>query len=147
MPRRKNLVGSLTPCAARVEHEQKLEDDEKVDLKIKAKEVVKIYAPLAYITPFEKHDEIIRSSINERWFAGRETTSAEQRVKFVNIAQHVFNNLLCQIQVADNQDEQNCRIPRETDQSRAKVKKNLYRQYAQVPRLKRMFDLCDCRNP
>ena len=136
MPRRKNLVGSLTPCAARVEHEQKLEDDEKVDLKIKAKEVVKIYAPLAYITPFEKHDEIIRSSINERWFAGWETTSAEQRFKFVNIAQHVFNNPLCQIQVADNQDEQNCRIPRETDQSRAKVKTESVKAVCSGPEIK-----------
>jgi len=40
-------------CAARFEHELELEDDDKVDFKIKAKQFVKIYAQLACIMPFD----------------------------------------------------------------------------------------------
>ena len=40
-------------AAARFEHELELEDDEKVDFKIKAKQYVKIYGQMASIMPYE----------------------------------------------------------------------------------------------
>ena len=40
-------------CAARFKHELELQDDEKADFKIKAKQFVKIYAQLACIMPFD----------------------------------------------------------------------------------------------
>ena len=209
-------------CVARFDHELELEDDEKVDFKIKAKQFVKIYAQLACIMPFDNieweklhwflkflipklkikdkdkdaldglmesvdlstyglervklkqsiglddsdseldpqnpnvrgaHgddepkdplDEIIKA-FNQRWFAGWEATPAEQRVKFINIAQHVFNNPNYQTQVVDNQDEQNSRIALENLISKAvsqerKKELDLYKRYAQDPEFKRAFD-------
>jgi type I restriction enzyme, R subunit len=94
--------------------------------------------------PVDPLDEIIRS-FNERWFAGWEATPAEQRVKFINIAQHVFNNPNYQAQVVDNQDEQNSRIAMEKLISQAvsqerKKELDLYKRYAQDPEFKRAFD-------
>ena len=209
-------------CAARFDDELDLEDDDKVDFKIKAKQFVKIYAQLACIMPFDNieweklhwflkflipklrikdkdkdtldelmesvdlstyglervklkqsiglddsdseldpqnpnvrgaHgdpepkdplDEIIQA-FNERWFSGWEATPAEQRVKFINIAQHVFNNPNYQTQVVDNHDEQNSRIAMEKLISQAvsqerKKELDLYKRYAQDPEFKRAFD-------
>ncbi len=43
----------IDTCADRFAHELELEDDEKADFKIKAKQFVKIYAQLACIMPFD----------------------------------------------------------------------------------------------
>jgi len=43
----------IDSCAARFDHELELEDEEKADFKIKAKQFVKIYAQLACIMPFD----------------------------------------------------------------------------------------------
>ncbi|BEH09869.1 type I restriction endonuclease subunit R [Geobacter sulfurreducens subsp. ethanolicus] len=212
----------IDACAARFDHELELEDDEKADFKIKAKQFVKIYAQLACIMPFnnieweklhwflkflipklkvkdkdkdaldallesvdlstyglervklkesigldasdseldpqnpnvrgthggdepkDPLDEIIKA-FNERWFAGWEATPEEQRIKFINIAQHVVNNPNYKTQVVDNQDEQNRRIALEklinnaVSQER-KRELDLYKRYAQDPEFKRAFD-------
>ena len=211
----------IDTCAARFDQELELEDDEKVDFKIKAKQFVKIYAQLACIMPFDKieweklHwflkflipklkikdkdkdvldellnsvdlstyglervklkqsiglddsdseidpqnpnprgvgpgeekdplDEIIRN-FNERWFAGWDTTPEEQRVKFINIVQHVFSHPDYKTKVVDNQDEQNSRLALEKLISQAVSKErkrelDLYKRYAQDPEFKRAFD-------
>ena len=89
-------------------------------------------------------DEIIQA-FNERWFAGWEATPEEQRVKFINIARHVFKNPNYQTQVVDNQDEQNSRLALEKMISQAvsqerKRELNLYKRYAQDQEFKRAFD-------
>jgi type I restriction enzyme R subunit len=89
-------------------------------------------------------DEIIQA-FNERWFAGWEATPEEQRVKFINIARHVFKNPHYQTQVVDNQDEQNSRLALEKMISQAvsqerKRELNLYKRYAQDREFKRAFD-------
>jgi len=89
-------------------------------------------------------DEIIKA-FNERWFDGWEATPEEQRVKFINIARHVFKNPHYQIQVVDNQDEQNSRLALEKMISQAvsqerKRELNLYKRYAQDQGFKRAFD-------
>lgn len=94
--------------------------------------------------PKDPLDEIIKA-FNERWFAGWEATPAEQRVKFINIAKHVFNNPNYQTQVVDNQDEQNSRLALEKMISQAvsqerKKELNLYKKYAQDQEFKRAFD-------
>jgi type I restriction enzyme R subunit len=212
----------IDTCAARFDHELELEDADKADFKIKAKQFVKIYAQLACIMPFnnieweklhwflkflipklkikdkdkdtldellesvdlstyglervklkesigldasdseldpqnpnvrgthgggepkDPLDEIIKA-FNERWFAGWEATPEEQRVKFLNIAQHVINNPNYQTQVVDNQDEQNSRIAlekliRDAVSHERKRELDLYKRYAQDPEFKRAFD-------
>ncbi|MEZ4599654.1 MAG: DEAD/DEAH box helicase family protein [Syntrophotaleaceae bacterium] len=212
----------IDTCAARFDHELTLEEDDKADFKIKAKQFVKIYAQLACIMPFnnieweklhwflkflipklkikdkdkdtldellesvdlstyglervklkesigldesaseidpqnpnargvhggdepkDPLDEIIKA-FNERWFAGWEATPEEQRVKFINIARHVFKNPNYQTQVVDNQDEQNSRLALEKLISQAvsqerKRELDLYKRYAQDPEFKRAFD-------
>ena len=94
--------------------------------------------------PKDPLDEIIKA-FNQRWFSGWEATPAEQRIKFINIAQHVFNNPNYQTQVVDNQDEQNSRIAMEKLISQAvsqerKKELDLYKRYAQDPEFKRAFD-------
>jgi hypothetical protein len=64
-------------------------------------------------------DEIVRV-FNKRWFAGWDATAAEQRVKFLNIANHVANNPNYLTQVVNNQDEQNQRLALEKLISQAK---------------------------
>lgn len=94
--------------------------------------------------PEDPLDEIIRS-FNERWFAGWDATPAEQRIKFINIAQHVFNDPNYHTQVVGNRDEQNSRIAFEkligqaVSQER-KRELDLYKRYAQDPEFKRAFD-------
>ena len=48
-----NLSPIIDLAAARFEHELELDDDEKVDFKIKAKQYVKIYGQMASIMPYE----------------------------------------------------------------------------------------------
>lgn len=82
-------------------------------------------------------DEIIRA-FNERWFAGWDMTPEEQRVKFINIAQHVANNPDYETQVVNNQDKQNRRLAMEklislvVGQER-KLELDLYKRYASDP--------------
>ncbi len=94
--------------------------------------------------PKDPLDEIIQA-FNQRWFSGWEATPEEQRIKFINIAQHVFRNPNYQTQVVDNQDEQNSRIALEKMISQAvsqerKRELDLYKRYAQDPEFKRAFD-------
>lgn len=89
-------------------------------------------------------DEIIRA-FNERFFAGWEATPEEQRVKFINIAQHVMNDPNYQAHVVDNQDEQNRRLALEKliNQAVSQERRrelDLYRRYASDPEFKRAFD-------
>ena len=89
-------------------------------------------------------DEIIRA-FNERFFAGWEATPEEQRVKFINIAQHVMNNPNYHTHVVDNQDEQNRRLALEKliNQAVSQERRrelDLYRRYASDPEFKRAFD-------
>jgi len=48
-----NLSPIIDLAAARFEHELELDDDEKIDFKIKAKQYVKIYGQMASIMPYE----------------------------------------------------------------------------------------------
>ena len=94
--------------------------------------------------PKDPLDEIIKA-FNERWFAGWEATPEEQRIKFINIAQHVMNNPNYLTQVVDNHDEQNSRIALEKIISQAvsqerKKELDLYKRYAQDPEFKLAFD-------
>ena len=89
-------------------------------------------------------DVIIRA-FNERFFAGWEATPEEQRVKFINIAQHVMNNPNYHTHVVDNQDEQNRRLALEKliNQAVSQERRrelDLYRRYASDPEFKRAFD-------
>jgi type I restriction enzyme, R subunit len=209
-------------CAVRFEQGLELDDEDKADFKIKAKQFVKIYAQVASILPYnvliweklywflkflipklrikdrdqdaldellnsvdlstyglervklnvnigmdasegeldptnpnprgahgtddEKDplDEIIKA-FNERWFSGWEATPEEQRIKFLNIAQHVADNSDYSVQVADNPDEQNRRLAMEKLISHAVGKErkrelDLYKRYASDPDFKRAFD-------
>ena len=209
-------------CAARFDHELELEDDDKADFKIQAKQFVKVYSQLACMMPFENMqwetlhwflkflipklrirdpnrdlvdgllnsvdlstyglerrrlneaiglddspsevdpqnpnvrgghggddqestlDEIIRT-FNERWFAGWDATPEEQRVKFINIAQHVVDSPGYQSQVANNPDIQNRRLAMEKLIQEAINKERrreleLYKHYAKDPEFKRAFD-------
>jgi len=212
----------IDACANRFEKELELEDKDKADFKIKAKQFVKIYAQLASIIPYEiiaweklywflkflipklkikdkdkdaidelldkvdlstyglervklSHsiglddsdaeldpqnpnvrgvhggeedmdplDAIIKA-FNERWFAGWDATPEEQRVKFINIAQHVVSHPNYKTQVIDNKDEQNRRLALEKIISHAisqerKRELDLYKKYASDSEFKRAFD-------
>ena len=89
-------------------------------------------------------DEIIRH-FNERWFSAWDATPAEQRVKLINIMEHVKENPIYQAQVLDNPDEQNRRIALESLITKAVNKErkkdiDLYKVYAADPDFKRAFD-------
>ena len=208
-------------CADRFNQGLELEEEEKADYKIKAKQFVKVYAQVASILPFnvidwellywflkylipkmiikdrdqdaldellnsvdlstyglertklnvsigldaseaevdptnpnprsvhgeeqrDPLDEIIKI-FNERWFAGWDATPEEQRVKFINIAQHVANDPDFAVQVVNNQDEQNRRLAMAKLISQAVSKErrrelDLYKRYASDPDFKRAFD-------
>ena len=208
-------------CAVRFNQQLEMDEEEKADYKIKAKQFVKIYAQVASILPFnvvdwellywflkylipkmlikdrdqDKLDELLNSVdlstyglertrlsvsigldpseaevdpanpnprsvhsdeqkdpldeiirvFNDRWFAGWEATPEEQRVKFINIAQHVANDPEYSAQVVHNQDEQNRRLAMEKLISQAVSKErrrelDLYKRYASDPDFKRAFD-------
>lgn len=85
------------------------------------------------------------AAFNDRFFSGWDASPQEQRVKFINIAQHVVNNPNYQTQVVDNQDEQNRRIALEEliQQAVSQERKrelDLYKRYAFDPDFKRTFD-------
>ncbi len=89
-------------------------------------------------------DEIIRA-FNERWFAGWNATPEEQRIKFINIAEHVMKNPNYLTQVVDNLDHQNRSIALEKLISQAvsqerKKELDLYKKYAQDAEFKSAFD-------
>jgi type I restriction enzyme R subunit len=89
-------------------------------------------------------DEIIRH-FNERWFSAWDATPAEQRVKLINIMEHVKENPIYQAQVLDNPDEQNRRIALENLITKAVNKErkkdiDLYKVYAGDPDFKKAFD-------
>jgi type I restriction enzyme, R subunit len=209
-------------CADRFKYGLELEEDEKADFKIKAKQFVKIYAQVAALLPFnhapwemlywflkflipkltirsadqdvldellnsvdlstyglerkklsqaiildaaaseldpqnpnprgvhspaeqkDPLDEIVRQ-FNERWFAGWDATPLEQRVKLINIAQHVSQHPDYEAQVANNPDEQNRRLALEKLISQAvgqerRRELDLYKRYASDPDFKRAFD-------
>ena len=212
----------IDTCAERFNNELELDDDQKADFKIKAKQFVKIYAQVACILSFDniawekRHwflkflipklkikdknkdaldellesvdlstyslartklsetigldsaaseldpqnpnprgvhgadeqqdplDEIIKT-FNERWFQGWAATPEEQRVKFINIAQHVMNDANYQTQVVNNPDKQNSQLALERMIQNAINKErrrelDLYKNYAQDPEFKRAFD-------
>jgi type I restriction enzyme R subunit len=216
------LGALIDVCVDRFDSELELEEDEKADFKIKAKQFVKIYAQVACIMPFDQitweklywflkflvpklkikdpnkdamddlldsidlstyslartklkeqigldsseseldpqnpnprgvHgeeeekdplDEIIRT-FNERWFQGWDATPEEQKVKLINIAQHVMSDANYEAQVLNNPDKQNSQLALEKIIESAINKErrrelDLYRNYAQDPEFKRAFD-------
>jgi type I restriction enzyme R subunit len=216
------LGALIDVCVDRFDSELELEEDEKADFKIKAKQFVKIYAQVACIMPFDQitweklywflkflvpklkikdpnkdamddlldsidlstyslartklkeqigldsseseldpqnpnprgvHgeeeekdplDEIIRT-FNERWFQGWDATPEEQKVKLINIAQHVISDANYEAQVLNNPDKQNSQLALEKIIENAINKErrrelDLYRNYAQDPEFKRAFD-------
>ncbi|MDT4874995.1 hypothetical protein FQZ97_1103350 [compost metagenome] len=89
-------------------------------------------------------DAIIQT-FNERFFAGWDATPEEQRVKFINIANHVMNHADFVTQVQNNPDEQNSRLALEKIIEHAirierKRELDLYKNYASDPDFKRAFD-------
>lgn len=209
-------------CVERFDHELELEDVDKADFKVKAKQFVKVYAQMACIMPFDNvqweklHwflkflipklkikdqdkdalddllnsvdlstyslartkleqaiglddlaseidpqnpnprgvievpedkdplDEIIRT-FNERWFSGWDATPEEQKVKFVNIAQHVMKDPNYETQVVNNPDKQNSRLALEKLIQKAITKERrrelvLYKKYADDPEFQRAFN-------
>ena len=89
-------------------------------------------------------DEII-AAFNNRFFTGWDATPEEQRVKFINIAQHVRENPDYQNQVLNNPDTQNRRLALEKliKQAINKERKHeleLYKRYASDPDFKTAFD-------
>ncbi len=92
----------------------------------------------------ETLDDIVRA-FNERFFDGWDATPDEQRVKLINIANHVRNNPQYQVQVVDNQDEQNRNIAlqqiiRQAVNVERRRELDLYRRYASDPEFKRGFE-------
>jgi type I restriction enzyme, R subunit len=89
-------------------------------------------------------DEIIRH-FNERFFSAWDATPEEQRVKLINIMEHVQESAAYKAQVVDNPDEQNRRIALESLISQAVNKErkkdlDLYKVYAGDPDFKKAFD-------
>jgi type I restriction enzyme R subunit len=90
-------------------------------------------------------DEII-ALFNERFFSGWDATAIEQRVKFVNIANHVKQNPNYQTQVVNNPDVQNRRIALEKIIKQAvtqerKRELDLYKRYTSDLEFQRAFDV------
>lgn len=199
-----------------------LEDEEKIDFKIKAKQFVKIYAQVACMISFtniqwemlhwylkflipklrvkdptlDQFDELLNSvdlstygleraklnatiglddsdseldpqnpnvrgahqdevikdpleeiikAFNERFFQGWDATPEEQRVKFLNIAQHVANDPTYKTHVLDNQDEQNRKLALEKLIRNAVNKERrreleLYQLFSKDPEFKKAFE-------
>ena len=89
-------------------------------------------------------DEIIRH-FNERFFSAWDATPEEQRVKLINIMEHVQATAAYKAQVVDNPDEQNRRIALESLISQAVNKERkkdleLYKIYAGDPAFKKAFE-------
>lgn len=89
-------------------------------------------------------DHIV-STFNERFFAGWDATPEEQRVKFINIAQHVMSDPNYEDKVLNNADEQNRRIALEdmikkAVNSERRRELDLYKKYASDDEFKKAFD-------
>ncbi|MDH5796275.1 MAG: type I restriction endonuclease [Anaplasmataceae bacterium] len=89
-------------------------------------------------------DHIV-STFNERFFAGWDATPEEQRVKFINIAQHVMSDPSYEDKVLNNADEQNRRIALEdmikkAVNSERRRELDLYKKYASDDEFKKAFD-------
>lgn len=89
-------------------------------------------------------EEIIKV-FNERFFQGWDATPQEQRVKFLNIAQHVASDPTYQTHVLDNQDEQNRRLALEKLIRNAVNKERrreleLYQLFSKDPEFKKAFE-------
>lgn len=89
----------------------------------------------------ETLDDIIRT-FNKRFFDGWDATPDEQRVKLVNIANHVRKNPKYQSQVVGNQDEQNRSIAfeaiiKQVINTERRRELDLYKLYASNPEFKR----------
>lgn len=94
--------------------------------------------------PKDPLDEIIKA-FNERWFQGWDAIPEEQKVKFINIAQHVVSDANYEAQVVNNPDKQNSQLALEKLIQNAISKErrrelDLYKNYAQDPEFKRAFD-------
>ena len=89
-------------------------------------------------------DQIIQN-FNERFFSAWDATPEEQKVKLVNILEHVQNNPAYQDQVLNNPDEQNRRIALSSLINQAVNKERrreleLYKLYAGDNDFKKAFD-------
>ena len=89
-------------------------------------------------------DQIIQN-FNERFFSAWDATPEEQKVKLVNILEHVQNNPAYQDQVLNNPDEQNRRIALSSLINQAVNKERrreleLYKLYAGDDNFKKAFD-------
>ncbi len=89
-------------------------------------------------------DDIIRT-FNERFFDAWAATPEEQRVKLINIMEHVQESPGYQTQVVDNPDQQNRNIALESLIAQAMNKErkkdlDLYKTYAGDPDFKKAFD-------
>jgi type I restriction enzyme R subunit len=89
-------------------------------------------------------DQIIQH-FNERWFDAWSATPEEQRVKLINIMEHVQKSPDYQSQVVNNPDQQNRRIALESLISKAVNKErkkdlDLYKVYASDPDFKKAFE-------
>jgi len=89
--------------------------------------------------------EDIVKAFNERFFQGWDATPQEQRVKFINIAQHVANDPTYKTHVVDNQDAQNRKLALEKLIRNAVNKERrreleLYQLYSKDPEFKRAFE-------
>lgn len=92
----------------------------------------------------ETLDDIV-GAFNQRYFDGWDATPDEQRVKLVNIANHVRNNPKYQTQVVNNQDEQNRSIAlqqiiRQAVNTERRRELDLYKRYASDPEFKIAFE-------
>lgn len=208
----KYLSPIIDTAAQRFNEELELNDDEKADFKIKAKQFVKIYGQMASIMPFEvikweklfwflkflipkliildpdkdKLDKLLESvdlstyglertklneaieldesatelepqnpnprgthgdgvdkdpleeiirTFNERWFQGWDTTSEDQRVKFIHLSKRIEEHPDFQSKFVDNPDEQtsDLALKKILDEVMSRQRKNemdLYKLYA-----------------
>lgn len=89
-------------------------------------------------------DEIIRI-FNERWFQGWDATPEEQKIKLINVAQHVLNDSSYQSQVVDNPDSQNSdlamrRMIQGAVNKERRKDLELYKKFAQDDDFRRDFE-------
>lgn len=88
--------------------------------------------------------EIIEA-FNERFFQGWSATPEEQRVKFLNIAQHVADDPTYTTHVLENQDEQNrnlalAKLIRNAVNKERRRELELYQRFSQDPEFKKAFE-------
>ncbi len=89
-------------------------------------------------------EEIIKA-FNERFFQGWDATPEEQRVKFLNIAQHVANDPTYKTHVVDNQDAQNRKLAlkkliRNAVNKERRRELELYQLYSKDPEFEHAFE-------